>query len=243
MSDTPPSHSDHPRTPLLLFVVLALAVVAGALVGGRAFALARISEFDQWKTTGFGMFQCHRGTICFLQIRDERGGIAAEQLIEFSKDKVQVASIEDADSSLKKWVEECRARIEKLRQERRLHEPEYFGQAICRAKDGLIYYGAPPTQDFTKVLHFRDRTCLLFTSAGSRELQTLQSERVHIIFPVSGAPALGIELKRDAAGTLAWQNREFASVKLAHEELCARYSYTNYPTIVGRLNVWKKKAK
>lgn len=236
-----PQNGRSVRQRVLQFL-LAGALLAGIVVLIIDYSRGRIAEFDQWKTTGFSTYQFHRGALCFFQLRDAHGEIAAERVISFQNRMARILPTDQAeDTAPPDWVWDCRTKIAALRESRGLDNPLYLDQSMCSVRDGSIYYGVTPAQEFTKVVHFPERTCLLFTSGGSRELRTMQSERWVFIFPAFLGPVVGIELSRPPEGKLACEFRKFKNLNEVHQVLNDRYSYTNFDVIEKRLNIWPGK--
>jgi hypothetical protein len=218
-------------------------ILAGLFLAGVPFLLVeyargRIAEYDRWKTTGFSSYQFHKGNICFFQLRDSGGEVVCERLIAFDSRFARVLPVTQPDVAPGDWLSDCRNQIEELRKSRNLENPSNLDQSICQMKDGKIYYGATPAHWLTKVLHFPERTSLLFTSGGSKDLRTMQSERWAFVFPPYSGMVIGIEMFRAADGKLTCDFRKFRTLKEAHQALDERYSYTNFALIESRLGLW-----
>jgi hypothetical protein len=218
--------------------ILAALLLAGVPLLIVQYARGRIAEYDRWKTTGFSSYQFHKGSNCFFQLRDTDGSVVCEKLIVFDSRFARVLPVTQPDIVPAEWLNDCRNQIEGLRKSRNLDNPQNLDQSICHVKDGNIYYGATPAHWLTKVLHFPERTALLFTSGGSHDLRTMESERWEFVFPAFGGMVVGVEMFRSADGKLTCDFRKFRTLREAHDALDERYSYTNFAVVENRLGIW-----
>jgi hypothetical protein len=182
-----------------------------------------------------------------MHLRDAANKIVGEEFIDLNGTNAQITHLSAASVVQKSWAMDCRHRFEQLCEKRRLDVPEYLGQAL--SFNDIIYYGAPPIGDFTRVVHYEERTCLLFTLGATRralpklpwqlQLLSLNSESVQFLYPPGGSPAVALELSRGPDDRLLYELRAFKSLKEAKEALLGRYSYTNFDLISKRTPVFQ----